>query len=199
MDNAADGRILPTLPEQMTRPTPSWSSTARCPLDIPDVTVLTSDASHLADISLTDLEEPFNFTMTVRTGLTTQLRAVPSHEERRLLGVTAPPARDAPAPARRVTPAPPAAPAPAPTPPAPPRPATRWGETPTARHTPASTERHPRTPSRRQQPHRPPTCPDPGSPRRASHAPAAPLPETPAGPGPAAETTDEEPLRWPNV
>lgn len=130
VDNAAAGTVRPTLPEEIPADA-ILVVDGPMPIDIPDVTVLTSDATHRADISLTDLDEAYNFTLTVRTGLTAQLRAVPSHEERRLLGVSAPTAEGRPRPTRRsaATPAASAAPTARPVEAAPPapHPTTRWG------------------------------------------------------------------------
>ena len=164
------------------------------PLDVPAVAVLTSDGSHHADIALTDLDETFNFTMTVSTGLSAQLRAVPSHEERRLLGVTtAAPERSRPA--RRAAP-----PAPRPAPPAPP--AARWGQTPPPSRAvntePRDQGRHTRTPAPATS-HLPPP---PNRPTTTGYRSAAP----PFGTAPTPPTTptrepdsEEETLRWPNA
>jgi type VII secretion protein EccE len=129
-----------------------------CPLVMPDVTVLTNDAaqaiptptgrregqpphSRRADIELVDADPEYAFTLRTRTGLSARVRAVPTHEERRLLGVSPPPPPPRPAvtPARHRAPTPPATPAaPAPTAPAKgPEPRTRPDRTPTPRPVPA--------------------------------------------------------------
>lgn len=205
VDNATSGAVLPTLPEDIPADA-ILVVDGPMPLDIPDVTVLTSDASHRADISLTDLDEAFNFTLTVRTGLTARLRAVPSHEERRLLGASAPTPERRPRAARRTRPDPAAVPAPVvqaaeAAAPVQPRTTPRRGETPTTQ-TPALVDgdgpagRHYResTPATAGG-HLPPT-PDRLGGRHST--PTSPLPQTPAAAGPTPDT-DEEPLRWPSV
>ncbi len=169
------------------------------PLDVPAVAVLTSDGSHPADIALTDLDETFNFTMTVSTGLTAQLRSLPSHEERRLLGVTTAAPERRPRPARNVAPA-----AAAPRPAAPP--AARWGQTPPPARAvntePRDQGRHNRTPA--------PTAshlpPPPNRPTTTGYRSAAPpFSTTPTPPPNPTREPDREPdpeeetLRWPNA
>ncbi len=62
------------------------------PAEMPNVTVLTNDDACDADIELVDADASFAFTLHTRTGLSARVRAVPTHEERRLLGVSPPPA-----------------------------------------------------------------------------------------------------------
>lgn len=209
VDNAVDGTVLTALPEEMPADA-ILVVDGPMPLDIPDVTVLTSDASHRADISLTDVDESFNFTLTVRTGLTAQLRAVPSHEERRLLGVVAP-ATDGPRQRPRRTQAAassPNAPAPLRVPTAEPaapvqRPALRWGEAPTGQSQSivdgdGAAGRHNRTADVPAGSHLPPA---PNRPGGRHSVPASP-PLSPSATPPRADVTpdtDEEPLRWPNA
>lgn len=61
------------------------------PAEMPNVTVLTNDDACDADIELVDADAEFAFTLHTRAGLTARVRAVPTHEERRLLGVSPPP------------------------------------------------------------------------------------------------------------
>lgn len=205
--NATTGTVLTALPEEVPADA-ILVVDGPMPLDIPDVTVLTSDASHPADITLTDLDDGFNFTLTVRTGLTAQLRAVPSHEERRLLGVSAPTAEVRPRPSRRTPAAPPAAatPATAPTRAAAPgrsvqRPTPRWGEAPTAQTQAVAdgdgtTGRHYRDTIPTGGSHLPPP---PGRPTTRRSTPTGPpLSTTPPSPGTTPDP-DEEPLRWPSA
>lgn len=70
------------------------------PENLPPLTILTADGAWDADIELAANDEEFGFTLKFRTGLRAQVRAMPAHEERRILGLGAPPA------ARRGTTAP---------------------------------------------------------------------------------------------
>jgi len=197
--NAAAGVAQPEMPDQIPADA-ILVIDGPMPIDVPAVTVLTSDASHLGDITLaTDTEDPHTFTLEMSSGLSTQLRSVPSHEERRLLGVgapaTPPPSRQprdrSPAPTEQSRPAacPAAPPQPAPAPPP------RWGEAPT-----------PAAPSRAAHPGRSRT---PATPQPSSHLPPSPAraaadrrvttpPPPPSTVRPDPDTA-EEPQRWPNV
>lgn len=55
------------------------------PENLPPLTILTDDGACDADIELTETEDEFGFNLKFRTGLQARVRAVPAHEERRLL------------------------------------------------------------------------------------------------------------------
>jgi type VII secretion protein EccE len=123
--NSALGQVVDAVPEEVPDDA-ILVIDGQCPLVLPEVTVLTNDSDRPADIELVDADEQYEFTLNTRMGLSARVRSVPTHEERRLLGVTVSPS--APRPARRQvaepvfgnglpTKVPP--PAPAPTPPAP--------------------------------------------------------------------------------
>lgn len=61
------------------------------PEHLPPLTILTADGACDADIELAANDEEYGFTLKFRTGLRAQVRAMPAHEERRILGLGAPP------------------------------------------------------------------------------------------------------------
>lgn len=62
------------------------------PEHLPPLTILTADGACDADVELAANDEEFGFNLKFRTGLRAQVRAMPAHEERRILGLGAPPA-----------------------------------------------------------------------------------------------------------
>ncbi|EUA09625.1 hypothetical protein I553_3709 [Mycobacterium xenopi 4042] len=119
--SAATGKLVEAVPEDVPEDA-ILVIEGQCPLAVPEVTVLTNDASRGADVELVDADDQYTFTLKTRSGLSARVRAVPTHEERRLLGVTispppaAPPRRGGSPPNRPhapATPQPPSPPAPA--------------------------------------------------------------------------------------
>ncbi len=100
---AVTGAVLPTLPDELPDDA-ILVIDGPMPADVPEVTVLTSDPSYAADITISDAGPDGEFTLTVRTGLTARLRSMPGHEERRLLGTAATPPVSRPAPRRPAAP-----------------------------------------------------------------------------------------------
>lgn len=106
--NATTGAVVDRIPPDLADNTilvidvdDEW------PADVPNVTVLTNDEACDADIELVDADAQFAFTLQTRTGLSARVRAVPTHEERRILGVSPAPAPSrAPARATRAATAP---------------------------------------------------------------------------------------------
>ncbi|EUA17494.1 hypothetical protein I552_0695 [Mycobacterium xenopi 3993] len=102
--SAATGKLVEAVPEDVPEDA-ILVIEGQCPLAVPEVTVLTNDASRGADVELVDADDQYTFTLKTRSGLSARVRAVPTHEERRLLGSPSarrPPPRRA-AEARRPT------------------------------------------------------------------------------------------------
>lgn len=103
---AASGAVVESIPESLPDNALLVLDTDdEWPATLPQVTVLTNDEACDADIELVDADAENSFTLQTRTGLSARVRAKPTHEERRLLGVNPPAApraatRDAPALAR---------------------------------------------------------------------------------------------------
>ncbi|SPX88397.1 type VII secretion protein EccE [Mycobacterium xenopi] len=160
--SAATGKLVEAVPEDVPEDA-ILVIEGQCPLAVPEVTVLTNDASRGADVELVDADDQYTFTLKTRSGLSARVRAVPTHEERRLLGVTISPPPAAPAAPRRLA-AQPAPHAPAtPQPPSPPAPAAPRSSAPA---TPAG------APAKPQQ--RPEQTAQPAAPQRPTTAPSSP-------------------------